>query len=109
MEKREIADIVPALLQMSKLDTTPSGLGEGNRNAVEFNKLVSEIRRVLELFEKLDELENLPDEYLVHPTSDTLRYEVFNPENKCQSELLSLVPRTNGPFIQSPLVVDDDS
>lgn len=109
MEKQDITDIVPALLRMSKLNAVSSDLPEGHRTSVEFDKLVSGIQRVLELFEKLDELENLPDEYLVHPTSDTLRYEVFTPENKCQSELLSLVPRTNGPFIQSPLVVDDDS
>lgn len=68
------------------------------------------ILSVLKLFNSLDEIKNLTEEELVHPTSNYINSKEFlSPVNIPQAELLENVPNKLGPYIVSPLVVDDDS
>lgn len=122
MEREQILRILPILCELSRLGyvldeeqgvglSGEKSFGTNGENGVEQSteKIVEGLARIVQLFEKLDEIKDLPDDYLVHPTSDSLRSEVFAPENREQREILNLVPRLSGPFIQSPLVIDDDS
>ncbi|MCS6961019.1 MAG: hypothetical protein NZT61_00745 [Deltaproteobacteria bacterium] len=94
-----------------ELNTLLSVVGQLSRLAVSSNEsLAQSIKAVFKLFDQLDSVTDLPEEEMVYPTSSQIRIqEVFEPENIPQSCLLDQVPSKNGPFIECPLIVEDDS
>ncbi len=77
---------------------------------IEGENISESIVAILELFQALDEIENLNEEEFVHPTSKFLRIKYFNqPLNVRRDELFRNVPKTLSSYIVAPLVITDDT